>query len=303
MFNFGFPEMRWPEMRNFSQNYRCYSVSMLPGNERADVENGGKIIMPPSALDQLTRLNIEYPMLFKITNRHGNRETHAGVLEFIADEGRIYIPYWMMKNLVLEEGDLVTVENLSLPVASYSKFKPQSVDFLDITNPKAVLENCLRNFACLTIGDVIAISYNSKIYELLVLETKPGRAVTIIECDMNVEFDAPEGYKEPERITKKEDEMDVDHNHHQTTHIDNNEFYAFKGEGSRLDGKKIKEPIKSEPPSHILEKYTRGIPDYDHNIFELKFDRSSKPKAVIKSEKDDFKTFQGTGNSLRNKKQ
>jgi ubiquitin fusion degradation protein 1 len=118
-----------------------------------------------------------------------------------------------------------------------------------------------------------------------------------------VEFDAPEGYKEPERITKKEDEMDVDHNHHQTTHIDNNEFYAFKGEGSRLDGKKIKEPIKSEPPSHILEKYTRGIPDYDHNIFELKFDRSSKPKAVIKSEKDDFKTFQGTGNSLRNKKQ
>lgn len=142
--------------------------------------------MPPSALDQLTRLNIEYPMLFKITNKKGERQTHAGVLEFIADEGRIYIPYWMMKNLLLEEGDLVTVENVSLPVASYSKFKPQSVDFLDISNPKAVLENCLRNFACLTTGDVIAISYNNKIYELLVLETKPGRAVTIIECDMNV---------------------------------------------------------------------------------------------------------------------
>jgi ubiquitin fusion degradation protein 1 len=142
--------------------------------------------MPPSALDQLTRLNIEYPMLFKITNQKDVRQTHAGVLEFIADEGRIYLPYWMMKNLLLEEGDLVSVENVSLPVASYSKFKPQSVDFLDITNPKAVLENCLRNFACLTSGDVIAINYNNKIYELLVLETKPGQAVTIIECDMNV---------------------------------------------------------------------------------------------------------------------
>lgn len=125
-------------------------------------------------------------MLFKITNRKVERNTHVGVLEFTADEGKIYIPYWMMKNLVLEEGDLVTIENVSLPVASFSKFQPQSVEFLDITNPKAVLENCLRNFACLTTGDVIAISYNNKIYELLVLETKPGRAVTIIECDMNV---------------------------------------------------------------------------------------------------------------------
>lgn len=149
------------------------------------------VIMPPSALDQLTRLNIEYPMLFKITNRKLERQTHVGVLEFIADEGKIYIPYWMMKNLFLEEGDLVTIENVSLPVASFSKFQPQSVEFLDITNPKAVLENCLRNFACLTTGDVIAISYNNKIYELLVLETKPGRAVTIIECDMNVSFSLP----------------------------------------------------------------------------------------------------------------
>lgn len=298
--------MRWPHdmMRNFTQNYRCYSVSMLPGNERNDVENGGKIIMPPSALDQLTRLNIEYPMLFKITNNKGARQTHVGVLEFIADEGRIYIPYWMMKNLLLEEGDLVTVENVSLPVASYSKFKPQSVDFLDITNPKAVLENCLRNFACLTSGDVIAINYNNKIYELLVLETKPGQAVTIIECDMNVEFDAPVGYKEPERVTKQEEEMDVEQS--QMAHIDNI-FYAFKGEGSRLDGKKIKDPIKNElPPAHILKKYTRGVPDYDHNIFELKFDRSVRSRSsASQSEKDEnqFKTFQGEGQSLRSRKQ
>lgn len=116
-----------------------------------------------------------------------------------------------------------------------------------------------------------------------------------------MEFDAPEGYKEPERIPKQEDDMDVDHA--QTAHIDNNVFYAFKGEGSRLDGKKIKEPVKAEPPAHILQRYSRGIPDYDHNIFELKFDRSSKPKNTKQSEKDEFKTFQGAGQSLRNKKQ
>lgn len=75
------------------------------------------------------------------------------------------------------------------------------------------LENALRNFACLTTGDVIAINYNEKvkhliqielifkalfwvilmevvgffqIYELRVMETKPDKAVSIIECDMNV---------------------------------------------------------------------------------------------------------------------
>lgn len=50
----------------------------------------------------------------------------------------------------------------------------------------SVLENCLRNFSCLTTNDVIGIKYNSKVYELCVLETKPGNAVIIIECDMNV---------------------------------------------------------------------------------------------------------------------
>ena len=44
----------------------------------------------------------------------------------------------MMRNLFCEEGGLLQVESASLPVASYAKFQPQSVDFLDITNPKAV---------------------------------------------------------------------------------------------------------------------------------------------------------------------
>ena len=58
----------------------------------------------------------------------------------------------MMQNLLLDEGDLLNIESASLPVATFSKFQPQSEDFLDISNPKAVLENALRNFACLTTG-------------------------------------------------------------------------------------------------------------------------------------------------------
>ena len=58
-----------------------------------EIKHGGKIIMPSSALEKLARLNISYPMLFKLSNK--KRSTHCGVLEFVAEEGRIYIPHWV----------------------------------------------------------------------------------------------------------------------------------------------------------------------------------------------------------------
>lgn len=82
--------------RRFDEYYRCYPVTMLPGPERDNVNHGGKVIMPPSALDQLTRLHITYPMLFELINGDKDTMTHAGVLEFIAEEGKIYLPFWVL---------------------------------------------------------------------------------------------------------------------------------------------------------------------------------------------------------------
>lgn len=178
----------------------------------------------------------------------------------------------MMHNLFLGEGEILNIESVSLPVATFSRFQPQSEDFLDITNPKAVLENGLRSFACLTTGDIIAIRYNQRIYEMCVLETRPGPAVSIIECDMNVEFAAPVGYKEPEREVKK-DENSIDP---EDMMPDPTGFVAFKGQGNRLDGKKRKD---SALPENQTTKpvYVRGIPDYDYKIGTLRFLRNVKP--------------------------
>ncbi|CAG2065961.1 unnamed protein product [Timema podura] len=271
---------------------------MLPGNERHDVERGGKIIMPPSALDQLTRLNIVYPMLFKLTNRKSERITHCGVLEFVADEGKVYLPYWMMKyNLLLDEGESIQIESVSLPVATFSRFQPQSEDFLDITNPKAVLENGLRNFACLSTGDVIAIKYNQRVYEMCVLETKPGPAVSIIECDMNVEFAPPVGYKEPKPIKKSEEEPNQE-----DLSLDPLEFVAFKGEGNRLDGKKKKDVLHPKP-TMLKGGVPRVIPDYNYKVGTVRFLRNTKaPLKENKEPIEEFKAFKGEGFSLRDKK-
>ncbi|KAL8463853.1 hypothetical protein ACS0TY_033704 [Phlomoides rotata] len=89
---------------SFEQTYRCYPASFI---DKAQIENGDKVIMPPSALDRLASLHIDYPMLFELRNGATERVSHCGVLEFIAEEGVIYMPYWMMENLLLQEGDFV----------------------------------------------------------------------------------------------------------------------------------------------------------------------------------------------------
>lgn len=328
-----FPDMH----RSFNTTYHCYPVAMLPGNERRDVERGGKIIMPPSALEQLTRLNIDYPMLFRLTNRKAARISHCGVLEFVADEGRVYLPLWMMHNLCLQEGDSLQVESCALPVGTFSRFQPAHSDFLDISNPKAVLENCLRSFACLTQHDVIAVEYNQRVYELCVLEVKPGTAVTIIECDMNVEFAAPVGYTEPTPIqppitsgrgsrhpsTSGGMGMDEDDPAHAlgadglSAEAAAASFVPFRGTGNRLDGKQHRVRTSSEASTSASTSSLTatsgpvvpaivGIPDYDYRVGSLRFMRRPAASTLANStqgtddddDKGKFQSFSGNGFTL-----
>jgi ubiquitin fusion degradation protein 1 len=81
--------------RRFDEYYRCYPTIMMPGPERPHYNYGGKIFMPASALDKLSKLHVTYPMLFEVINGQKERMTHAGVLEFIADEGKAFLPNWV----------------------------------------------------------------------------------------------------------------------------------------------------------------------------------------------------------------
>ncbi|ODV61750.1 polyubiquitin-binding protein UFD1 [Ascoidea rubescens DSM 1968] len=176
---------------------------MMPDSSRKDSANyGGKIFLPSSALDKLTRLKIRYPMLFELHNEETNSKTHSGVLEFTAEEGRVYIPYWMMLTLNIEAGSLIKISSLSdLPLGSFVKLEPQSVDFLDISNPKAVLETALRNFSTLTVNDIIEFNYNDNIFKVKVLEVKPKSSyngICVIETDLQTDFAPPVGYVEPD---------------------------------------------------------------------------------------------------------
>ena len=185
--------------RRFDEYYRCYPIAMLPGPDRASANHGGKVFLPASALEKLTRLHITYPMLFELINGAAEKMTHAGVLEFTAEEGKIYLPPWLMNTLLLEAGDLLQVKSTDLPPGRFIKLQPQSPSFLDISDPKAVLEHAFRNFSALTVNDIFSFDYNEEIYEIAVLEVKPdhgSQAICTMETDLEVDFAEPLGYQE-----------------------------------------------------------------------------------------------------------
>jgi ubiquitin fusion degradation protein 1 len=106
--------------------------------------------------------------------------------------------------LDLEPGDLLQVKSTDLPLGSFIKLQPQSPDFLEISDPKAVLENAFRNFACLTTGDVFTFAYNDNVYSIAVLEVKPEnpkQAICTLETDLSVDFAPPVGYVEPKKTS------------------------------------------------------------------------------------------------------
>ncbi|KAL6545980.1 hypothetical protein OROGR_009854 [Orobanche gracilis] len=265
---------------SFEQTYRCYPASFI---DKAQIENGDKVIMPPSALDRLASLHIDYPMLFELRNGAAECVSHCGVLEFIAEEGLIYMPYWMMENLLLQEGDIVRVKNVTLPKGTYVKLQPHTKDFLDISNPKAIikchsqifvelernpaprdislkndLETTLRNFSCLTTGDSIMVAYNNKKYYIDIVESKPSNAISIIETDCEVDFAPPLDYKEPEKPALSTPTGKSPVQGEEPPEETEPKLIPFTGVGRRLDGK----PLKSSPPvtSSASQNKTINVP-------------------------------------------
>jgi ubiquitin fusion degradation protein 1 len=86
---------RRPLMQRFDEYYRCYPMVMAPGPERPSLNYGSKIFLPPSALDKVSKLHVQWPIMLELINGDKGKHTHGGVLEFVAEEGRAYIPQWV----------------------------------------------------------------------------------------------------------------------------------------------------------------------------------------------------------------
>ncbi len=225
--------------------FRCFPVVMA---NKANLENGDKIILPASSLDHLARLRVTYPMMFRLVNKSTGQSTHCGVMEFSAEVGVCYATFWLMQNLLLESGSIVDISNVTLPKGTFVKFQPHTTKFTQLTNPRAVLENALRNFSCLTKDQTIAIQHGDETFHLDVLEVKPGNAISIVETDVNVDFAPPKDYKEEEfkRPEKKETNSTTGS---PAIGSSGNPPLVFKSEDSAASDSKSPQPAASAAPS------------------------------------------------------
>lgn len=174
-----------------------YKESLVP--VAADGE-GDKVLLPPSALESLSRQDAVSmgPMLFELTwtlpaevvrgedSATASRTTHAGVLEFVADEGTIGLPRKVVQSLVLpgqsgpeeplsgaEMAEVlgtgkVLVRYVRLAKATFARVVPETVGLSQISELRAMLEQNMRNHATLTVGDRLSVWRRGKEFNLKV---------------------------------------------------------------------------------------------------------------------------------------
>ncbi|KAL6627454.1 hypothetical protein ACP70R_031180 [Stipagrostis hirtigluma subsp. patula] len=221
--------------RTFLQYYRCLPISLL-NKENVD-EDGNRIIMPQSALDRLTSLNIAYPMQFQIQNPGNERVSHCGVLEFVAEEGFIHIPTWLMAHLGLAENDMVLVRIKSLPKATFVKLQPHSSDFHRVSHPRELLEYNFGKYTCMTASETITVTEGGQRYYLDVVEARPADAVCVIDTDCEVDFALALDYKEPPPPAAAPVPVAGQ----------GGEPVRFTGVAMRMDGKPVEQPVAPSP--------------------------------------------------------
>eukprot|EP01105_Mastigella_eilhardi_P006983 TRINITY_DN1846_c1_g1_i2.p1 TRINITY_DN1846_c1_g1~~TRINITY_DN1846_c1_g1_i2.p1 ORF type:complete len:564 (-),score=155.87 TRINITY_DN1846_c1_g1_i2:765-2243(-) len=179
---------------NWMGNFRAFSLAYA---DRSDLEESDKILMPSSALNALTEMNLNFPYIFQMTNPANGMHVSCSVLEFVAEESKVNLPYWLMEFLGIDEGGNVRLETVVLKKGTFVKLQPLAKQFYEINDPKAFLEAILSKFATLTKGTTVRVHD----MPLRVVELQPDDSVAIIDVEIQVDFAPMPGLEEAEAET------------------------------------------------------------------------------------------------------
>lgn len=153
------------------------------------LDAGARILLPPSCLEAMSLLHLEYPLQFKITAKNG-RCVYAGVLEFVAPEGNVILPRWLFLHLQIDPMKSVLVETVSLTTGTLVKLRPHQRAFVEaISDPRKILEQHLQNHPILTKGTTFDIEYCGREFMIDVLELTNAFGSTSVDAVLTVTND------------------------------------------------------------------------------------------------------------------
>ena len=187
----------------------CFSYACSSQTEELiqRVKYSNKILLPPSVLHQLQ--DNMTTMFFKITNVENSFGQVCGVQEFTAPPGVVLVPYHILDGLGLTEGSTVNIDLSTPPDGSYIKLQPHKTEFIELPDPKALLEKALSvNYPVVTEGHTITIQNpeTDKVYHIDIVKTEPAPIIKIIDVNINVDFEAPLDYVPPPPVEKYDKE-------------------------------------------------------------------------------------------------
>jgi ubiquitin fusion degradation protein 1 len=166
------------------------------------LKSSNKILLPPSVLYELNQQDLsDNIMFFKVSNKEMQFGIVCGVHEFSAPPGICHVPFHIMNNIGITEGQEVEIEKICAVQGTYMKLRPHKTEFINLSNPKAVLERIMsRDYPVVSQGQTIELNYedlNCR-YRIDIVETNPAEIISIVNTDINIDFDQPLDYVEPQ---------------------------------------------------------------------------------------------------------
>ncbi|KAI9994224.1 hypothetical protein PInf_016792 [Phytophthora infestans] len=165
--------------------------------------DGDKITLPVSALEELNPQNaldlgvFTFELSFDDDQQGGEAptvrsQTHAGVLEFVAEERTVGLPPKVAASLFRYTKQLpasIQVRFVRLEKGKFASLRPKGEGFGDRQiDFKHMLERSLKAHTTLTEGDVLFVRHGRETFEVLVTELKPDRAINILNTDLEVDM-------------------------------------------------------------------------------------------------------------------
>lgn len=158
---------------------------------------------------QVARINPPY--YFQVESSIGT-QTYCGVLEFTAEEGFVEIPHTILKHLMIEGSDFVTIRYIgNVPKGGYVLIEPLDKEIFDIPDLDKYLEQVLSAHCLLVEGQIVDCEFQGKIFQILIKNIKPKLELDIPQfkiplidiVNTDIKFDIFNKFLEEELKAKK----------------------------------------------------------------------------------------------------
>jgi len=183
----------------------AYSMVFSDHIQAKILEHGNKILISSSVLPYIDLS--AGPTLFKLEN--GDNIVYTAMHEYVDNPGLCFMPHRILNRLCMSDGDSITVSQAKdVPTGEFLKIKPFETAFIELGDPKAVLEKFIStSYPILSQGEIIVIKDLDNEYHIEIMECKPNTTIQTLNCDINLEFEEPYDYVEevvlPEETTEE----------------------------------------------------------------------------------------------------